>query len=242
MDTVGFGLSGYIPSLKGMPKHDTDGYSGGHLYIPWWGLDPKNKEFPRGYHVEIGGGFGMPQLGFAQGAIRRHEGYGASLKQKIAEDFGCFVGLSGRGEMIPNEHSFCEIDPNVVDRWGIPVLRFHWKWSDFEVKQAKHMQETFAQLIDAMGGTPLWSTGPDSDWGLAAGGRIIHELGTTRMRDDPDTSVLNRWCQAHEVRNLFVTDGGPFVSQADKNPTWTILALAMRTSEQIAEMVRRREL
>ena len=74
-----------------------------------------------------------------------------------------------------------------------------------------------------------------NDYGLAAGGRIIHELGVTRMGNDPDTSVLNKNCQAHDVKNVFVADGGPFVSQADKNCTWTILALAMRTSQFIAD-------
>jgi choline dehydrogenase-like flavoprotein len=72
-------------------------------------------------------------------------------------------------------------------------------------------------------------------YGLAHGGRIIHEVGTTRMGDDPKTSVLNKNCQAHDVKNLFIADGGPFVSNADKNVTWTILALAMRTSEYIAQ-------
>jgi choline dehydrogenase-like flavoprotein len=85
-----------------------------------------------------------------------------------------------------------------------------------------------------MGGTPLWKAGKEDKWGIATGGRIIHELGTTRMGNDPKTSVVDRNCQAHEVNNLFIADGGPFVSQADKNPTWTILALAMRTSESIA--------
>jgi choline dehydrogenase-like flavoprotein len=76
--------------------------------------------------------------------------------------------------------------------------------------------------------------GADEDYGLASGGVIIHELGCVRMGSDPQTSVLNRYCRAHDVKNLFVADGGPFVSQADKNPTWTILALAWRTAEHIA--------
>jgi choline dehydrogenase-like flavoprotein len=75
----------------------------------------------------------------------------------------------------------------------------------------------------------------EDGYGLASGGSIIHELGATRMGDDPSKSVLNRNCQAHDVKNLFVADGGPFVSQADKNPTWTILALAWRTSDYIAQ-------
>ena len=130
-----------------------------------------------------------------------------------------------------------------MDRWGIPVLRFHWKWSDHEIKQVKHMHETFQAIIRELGGTPLWPMpGADDQYGIAPGGRIIHELGGTRMGDDPKTSVLNRWCQAHDVRNLFVTDGGPFVSQADKNPTWTILALAWRTSEYIVDRMKRGDL
>ena len=131
------------------------------------------------------------------------------------------------------------IDPGVVDRYGIPVLRFHFKWSDYEYDQAKHMQETFRAIIQDLGGLSLSPMPTREDlYGLDAPGRIIHEVGTTRMGDDPKTSVLNAWCQAHDVKNLFVTDGGPFVSNADKNCTWTIMALAMRTSRHIAELRR----
>jgi choline dehydrogenase-like flavoprotein len=138
--------------------------------------------------------------------------------------------------MVPNANSYCELDPNVVDKWGIPVLRFHFQWTDHEYNQVKHMQETFRALIAEMGGTPT-SNMPtrEQGYGIAVGGRIIHELGTVRMGNDPSSSVLNGNCQAHDVRNVFVTDGGPFVSQADKNPTWTILALAWRTSDYITE-------
>jgi choline dehydrogenase-like flavoprotein len=98
------------------------------------------------------------------------------------------------------------------------------------------MQETFRSIIQEMGGTPLSAMPTETnDYGLAAGGRIIHELGVTRMGNDPNTSVLNKNCQAHDARNVFVADGGPFTSQADKNCTWTILALAMRTSQFIAD-------
>ncbi len=97
------------------------------------------------------------------------------------------------------------------------------------------MQDTFRQIIQELGGTPL-SPMPsrESGYGLEAGGRIIHEVGTTRMGADPRTSVVNQFCQAHEVKNLFIADGGPFVSNADKNVTWTLLALSMRTAEYIA--------
>jgi choline dehydrogenase-like flavoprotein len=145
------------------------------------------------------------------------------------------VNFAGRGEMIPNADTYCEIDPNTVDKFGIPVLRFRFKWSDYEINQAKHMNETFRAIIQEMGGVPTGSMpSQESGYGLATGGRMIHEIGTTRMGNDPSTSVLNKQCQTHDVKNVFVADGGPFVTQSDKNPTWTILALSMRTSEFIA--------
>jgi len=238
-DTTGADMGAHIPRLDGWIPHNCDGVGGAHLYMPWV-LDNRRLDFPRGYHIEIWGGHGMPGAGF-MGGIHNYPvagGYGADLKAAYRRYYGTTIGFSGRGEQIPSEDCYCEIDPNVVDRWGIPVLRFHWKWSDHEIRQVKHMTETFASLIEAMGGTVRRRPGPQNDYGIATGGRIIHELGTVRMGNDPDASALNRNCQAHEVRNLFVTDGGPFVSQADKNPTWTILALSMRTSDYIGEQMR----
>ena len=235
-DTTGTDVSGYIPRMADHITHNEDGVGGMHLYMPWW-VDNKTLDFPRGYHIEPSGGLHLPAYGFMSDTMRHvsHAGYGKALKADYRRLYGATVNFSGRGEMIPNADSYCEIDPNVVDRWGIPVLRFHWKWTDYEYKQVKHMQETFRSLISAMGGQPLTPMPTAAEgYGIAAGGQIIHELGTTRMGRDPSTSVLNPWCQSHEVKNLFVVDGGPFVSQADKNPTWTILALAMRTSDYIA--------
>ena len=105
------------------------------------------------------------------------------------------------------------------------MLRFHFKWSEHEYNQVKHMQETFRAIIAEMGGE-VFSPMPtrESGYGILTGGRIIHEVGVTRMGNSTATSVLNSNCQAHDVKNLFVADGGPFVSQSDKNPTWTILA------------------
>ena len=235
-DTTGTDVSGYIPRMADHITHNEDGVGGMHLYMPWW-VDNKTVDFPRGYHIEPSGGQHLPSYGFMSDTMQHvsHAGYGKALKADYRRLYGATVNFSGRGEMIPNADSYCEIDPNIVDRWGIPVLRFHWKWTDHEYKQVKHMQETFRSLITAMGGQPLTPMPTAAEgYGIAAGGQIIHELGTTRMGRDPSTSVLNPWCQSHEVKNLFVVDGGPFVSQADKNPTWTILALAMRTSDYIA--------
>jgi len=220
------------------------------------------------------------------------------MKQAIRDNYGTSIGLSGRGEMIPNEQSYCEIDPDTKDRWGIPVLRFHWAWSDHELNQVRHMQQTFRAILETMGGqiatgggrgggrgaapaTTAMDTGPQrgsqapqtgqagpqtglpnapagqpttSGRGqragnaaaadpnrppISRGGAIIHEVGTVRMGDDPKTSPLNKFCQAHEVKNLFVADGAPFVSNADKNPTHTIIALAWRTAEHLADELKK---
>jgi len=239
-DTVGYGINGQIPALAGLPKHNSDGIGGMHMYIPWWLWDKKNKDFARGYHVELGGGFGLPGVGSFHGACRRHEGYGKALKAKIREEYGTVIGLAGRGEMIPNEHSYCEIDPNVVDRFGIPVLRFHWRWSEHEIKQARHMHDTFVQIIETMGGQVMGLRNPEREQGgISVGGTIIHEAGTVRMGDDPKVSALNRYCQAHDVKNLFVADAAPFVSNPDKNVTLSIVAFAWRTAEYLAEELRK---
>jgi choline dehydrogenase-like flavoprotein len=240
MDTVGFGLSGYVPALEGMPHYDTDGYGGAHLYMPWWMWDKHDQlDFPRGYHIEIGGGYGMPSVGSFHGAARTH-GYGKKMKEETRREYGCRVAFAGRGEMIPNQNSYCEIDNNVVDQWGIPVLKFHFKWSDHEWKQARHMEKTFTAIIEAMGGKVSGlSAAQRESQGISVPGTIIHEVGTARMGKDKRDSVVNGFCQAHEVKNLFVCDGAVFVSNPDKNPTLTINALTWRAMDYLAEEMRK---
>ena len=239
-DTTGTSVGGLIPKLVDQPAHNCDGVGGLHVYMPWW-IDNKKLDFPRGYHIEVWGGRGVPSSGFMGGTHRypKGGGYGKELKADYRHYYGTSIGFDGRGEMIPNEKSYCEIDPERKDRYGIPVLRFHWEWSDNEISQVKHMQETFRALIAQMGGTvsnPMPSK--ERGYGISNGGSIIHEVGGVRMGDDSNSSALNANCQAHACKNLFVADGGPFVGQADKNPTWTILALAWRTSEGIARMMK----
>jgi len=234
-DTTGTDVGGFIPAMVDHVPHNEDGVGGAHLYMPWW-LDNKALDFPRGYHIEIWGGLSPPDYGFMEG-IQEYPpggGYGVQLKADYRKYYGATIGFSGRGEQIPSESCYCEIDSDVVDRWGIPALRFHWKWSDHELYQVRHMQQTFRSLIGEMGGE-VHSAMPSREkgFGISTGGSIIHELGTVRMGSDPASSALNSFCQAHDVKNLFVTDGGSFVSQADKNPTWTILALSMRASDYI---------
>jgi choline dehydrogenase-like flavoprotein len=246
-DSTGSSAGGWLPQLMDRKRYNEDGVGSVHIYSPWW-LDNKKLDFPRGYHIEYGGGMHMPGYGFSggiqnmNGAVPGRDGkpkeaggFGASLKDDYRRFYGTSFGMAGRGTAIAREDNYCEIDPDVVDKYGIPVLRFHYKWSDAEIKQAKHMQDTFQSIMHEMGAIYSPPQGPETNYGLEAPGRIIHEVGTVRMGDDPKKSALNKWCQAHDCKNLFVVDAGPFVQQGDKNATWTILALSMRTAEYILD-------
>lgn len=239
-DTVGSDGGGYFPQLEKMPPHNHDGTGGMHMYVPWWKFDRKN-DFLRGYHIEVSGGRYMPGVGDFDSLCDTVEGYGGGLKQLCRSAYGTYIGFSGRGEMIPNEKSYCELDPNVVDRWGIPVLRFNWQASDNETRMAKDMQETFRSIVEAAGGVYETKTSTQGlrPYGIADGGVIIHELGTVRMGTSPKTSALNSYCQTHDVKNVFVTDGASFVTNADKNPTLTIMALSWRASDYIVEQAKK---
>ena len=254
-DSTGADMGGVIPELFGRKRYNEDGVGGGHIYTPWWG-DNKKLDFPRGYHIEYWGGFGQPAYGFGGGiqnmngkfAVNGQQkeagGYGKSLKEDFRYFYGARVGMAGRGEALAVETNKCEIDPTVVDKYGIPVLRFDVKPHEYDIKQAKHMKETFKEIFHSMGAVITY--GDDgtekNNYGLHAPGNIIHEAGTVRMGNDPKTSALNKWNQAHDCKNLFCVDGGPFVSQADKNITWTILALSMRASEYIIDEMKKRNI
>ncbi|WP_349663551.1 GMC family oxidoreductase [Cellulophaga lytica] len=248
-DSTGASRGGFIPAMMDRKMYNEDGVGGMHVYSPWW-LDNKKLDFPRGYHIEVWGGMGMPNYGFGFNPNSFNEyfgekvgGYGNSLRSDVKKYYGATLGFGGRGESIAQETNYCEIDPNTVDEFGIPVLRFNYQWTDYERKQAKHMQETFEEIIHNMGGKVLGDTPTaEQDYGLNKPGEIIHEVGTTRMGDNPKTSVVNQYEQMHDVDNVFIVDAGPFVSQADKNPTWTILALAWRTSDYIVEQFKQQNI
>lgn len=253
-DSTGAAMGGVLPQLFGRKRYNEDGVGGMHVYSPWWGENRK-LDFPRGYHIEYWGGMGQPAYGFGfgmegmngsypvNGQQKEAGGYGKSLKEDQRFFFGAGVGMAGRGEAIALASNYCEIDPNVVDKFGIPVLRFHVKHTDYEVKQAKHMKETFREMMHAMGAVITW--GDDNaanNYGLDSPGKIIHEAGTVRMGNDAKLSALNKYNQAHDCKNLFVMDGGSFVSQADKNITWTIMALAMRASEYLVDEMKKKNI
>jgi choline dehydrogenase-like flavoprotein len=244
MDTVGAAMGAQFPLLENRPSYNEDGAMGLHLYIPFWLYREQARgelDFPRGYHYELGAG-GRRQPGMGMGDIASFAGsYGSRLKEDMRRYYGSFMSFTCRGEMIPNKDSYCEIDPDSKDRWGIPTLRFHFNWSEHELNMVAHFQQTTREIIERLGGKVTWGEG-DPAGRISKGGEIIHEVGTTRMGDRSDSSVTNPYGQCWDVDNLFVADGGVFATKAHKNPTLTILALAWRSADHMADRLARKDL
>jgi choline dehydrogenase-like flavoprotein len=228
-------MSGQIPALENLPHYNEDGTSLLHLYAPWSEVQAKSAKAmgsPRGYYTGFSGGRRMPSTGVSLGPDGGRL-FGTKLKEDARRYFGSFVSVSGRGEMIPNEHSFAELDPEKKDRFGIPVLRFHWKWNDYEIRQVEHMQQTFAEMIEAAGGKISRAPLKDASGVMTAGGSVNHEMGVTRMSAKAEDGVTNPYSQLWDCPNVVVADAGVFASSPYKNPTLTIMALAMRACEKL---------
>ncbi len=233
MDSTGANVAGHVPALEGRPRYNEDGHTSNHIFIPWWLHDAQARgelDFPRGYHFELGGGFAMPN-GRQAGS---DSGYGASLRASVHRHYGATVGLALRGEMLPNPSSYMEIDEHVRDRYGIAVPKFHWRWTDRELNQVAHGLKTGRRIIETMGGT-VFNPNETPEEAIKKGGEIIHEVGTTRMGDNARDSVTNQWGRTWDVPNLYVMDGGVFASNPHKNCTLTIMTLAMRNAQRLAD-------
>ena len=158
-DSVSSSLGAYMPAFEGMPIHNEDGAGGPHAYVPWT-LHSENRDgglgFPGGYHLEFTTGRQMPSLTTLNGVDSLNAGggtlFGAQLKEEARRYYGSSLGFGAQGTMLPNDGTFCELDPELKDQWGIPVLRFHWKWSDFELNQVRHQQKRIRELLESMGG------------------------------------------------------------------------------------------
>ena len=186
---------------------------------------PRFKKFLRGYGFQ-----GGASVGFNFGA----PGFGQAYKQSVKEPVSS-LRLSGFGESLPRFDNFVELDPSLVDVFGIPALRIHMTWSENEKAMIPDMAETAAEMLDAAGAQNIrpWMV-PDRIPGMG-----IHEVGVARMGNDPKTSVLNQFQQSHDVTNLFVMDGSSFVSSGCQNPTLTIMALAVRSTDYLLDEMRK---
>jgi choline dehydrogenase-like flavoprotein len=221
--------TGYLPMLMGREATNDDGRPV-PPYIPRFrNLKDKHPDFIRGYHFQ--GGAGAQEFpGYAVGV----RGFGAAFKARVRELYPSPISFGGFGEVLPRFENGIDLDPTVVDAWGVPVVRFSYRFGDNELKMMTDMAASIDEMLHAAGAEDITISQEPLPEGWS-----IHELGTARMGNDPKTSVTNSYGQTHDVKNLFVVDGSIFVSAANQNPTWTILALAMRGSRYLVEEMKR---
>ncbi len=225
---IGNGVMAAVPEAKDgkAPR----GLMGGSGYVPRFrNLKTKEKNFIRGYSFDIYSGVSPEAKYFPA--------WGAELQKLLDSHRGAAITTTIMGEVLPRYENHVRIDPKVVDAWGIPVLNFHCRYTDNEFSMAKDAVATISEVCHEAGFETL--NGNDK---MFPPGYSIHELGTCRMGDNPKTSVLNKWNQSHDIKNLFVVDGSSFVTGGTQNPTMTILALSMRASDYLAEQMRKGDL
>jgi len=221
-------VQGVIPEVR--DKKAPANFTGGGGYIPRFrNLQRKEKDFLRGYAFDFSSG-GTPDPKY-------FPLYGNALEEALAKHLG--TGFTGTcmGEVLPRFENHVRINKDVKDAWGIPVLHFQVRYGSNEFNMAKDAINTMSELIHDCG----WEVLARHDQMLPPG-YSIHELGTCRMGENPKTSVLNKWNQSWDVKNLFVVDGSSFVTGGSQNPTMTILSLSMRASEYLAEQMRKGDL
>ena len=225
---MGPGVTGLIKELVGKEHTIEDGRPGG-FYIPRFrNLGDRQGTFIRGYGFE--GNSGQSMFPWHTG----RPGFGAQYKKDVRDHAGAFINIGAFGEVLPRYESQVSIDRDVKDAWGIPALRFQYQFSDNERKMGEDMVTSAREMFDAAG---IEIIGTDRE--LLTEGWSIHELGTARMGADRRTSVLNQFQQSHDVANLFVVDGSSHVSASCQNPTWTIMALAWRSCDYLADEFRK---
>ena len=224
MDQVyGPGVTCSVPEAR---NGKTKQFMGGSAIVPRFrNITSKYDRFLRGYALNVTSSTGAVNP-------RNFAAYGAELQRKLDEYDGSAFYMTVMGEVLGRFENHVRIDKTSVDAWNIPVLRIETKYTDNEFNMAKDAVEVGVAVAEAAGFEVLSKNAVPNPPGYS-----IHEVGTCRMGDDPKTSVLNKWCQSHDHKNLFVVDGASFVSAGWQNPTMTILALSMRASEYLADQM-----
>jgi choline dehydrogenase-like flavoprotein len=217
---------GQMKEQVGKPPTLDDGKPGGYYLTRFRNLTERHPKFIRGYGFEGGSGSRM----FPEGTDAK--GFGASFKEEVRKNQGSYISMGAFGEVLARYENYVDLDPQVKDKWGMPVLRFHYRFGENEKHMAEDMLQTAQEMFEASGFKILNSSGR-----ILTEGWSIHEMGTARMGNDPKTSVLNQFQQSHDVKNLFVVDGAGFVSASCHNPTWTIMALCWRSCDYLADQL-----
>ena len=226
---MGPGVTGLVKERVGKPRTLDDGRPGG-FYIPRFrNITDKHPKFIRAYGFEGSSGTQM----FPDRATDR-PGFGAGYKKAVRDYAGAFISMGGFGEVLARYENQVDLDPARRDKWGIPVVRFNYRFGDNEKKMCEDMADAAREMFEQAG---FEIVGVDRQ--ILTEGWSIHELGTARMGTDKKTSVLNQFQQSHDARNLFVVDGSSHVSASCQNPTWTIMALAWRSCDHLVSEFRK---
>jgi choline dehydrogenase-like flavoprotein len=237
MDQVsGGGVNGFLPRLKGGPSRLDDGKAAGITIPNFQNIDAKSarKDFIRGYVMNATGG----QTEYPQYAASL-PGYGSEWKKEIKSRYVAQARVWNAGaEMLARKENFVELDPEVKDHWGIPVLKIHFTHGDNDHKLIEDFQQKAEELFRKAGGEviPSVSGAPPR---RALGGSI-HEVGTARMSVSPRDGVLDSFCRTHDIPNLYVFGGNAFPSTGDKHPTLTMMALSARGCDHLLETAKGR--
>lgn len=226
---------GYLPALSFVEPYAGDGIGGSHLVIPWFGYFRPNekRDFVRGFQIEPSNRIrSRPEKN-----PKRIQGFGSNFKREARRWTGTRVRLASHGEMLPGPEKFVELDPEMKDKWGVPVLKIQHPWDANDRAMFRYLRQTFEEILTAAKAVDITlPENPDEP------GHSIHEMGTVAMGSDAKSSVLNPFNQAWDVKNLFVVDAASFTSGSHKNPTLTIMALAWRASEYLAGEMKKRNI
>jgi glucoside 3-dehydrogenase (cytochrome c) catalytic subunit len=220
---MGPGVTGLVKERVGKARTIDDGRPGG-FYVPRFrNISEKHPKFIRAYGFEGSSGTQM-----FPGNARDTPGFGAAYKKTVRDYAGAFISMGGFGEVLARYENQVDLDAVRKDKWGIPVVRFNYKFGDNEKKMCEDMAAAAQEMFEQAGFEII-----NVDRTVLTEGWSIHELGTARMGTDRKTSVLNQFQQSHDVKNFFVVDGSSHVSASCQNPTWTIMALAWRSCDYL---------
>ena len=225
--------AGANAEIPGMEDQYHYGRRANGVYIPRFrnlkGPDSDNLGFVRGYGYQAG----ATRSGWGRGVDM--QGVGVGLKNALRAPGPWSMWMGAWGEHLPRYENHAALDPEQKDQWGIPLLRIQCSWSDNERRMMEDAKNQAAEMLEAAGCVNIQPYNNAPPPGLS-----IHEMGTARMGRDPKTSVLNAYNQAHDVPNLFVTDGSCMASSANQNPSLTYMALTARAADYaVAEMKRK---
>ena len=199
-----------------------------------------NESTRRGAYVR---GFGYQgrasRTGWGRGISQR--GFGADLKESLRDAGPWRAAMTAFGETLPRYENHVKLDPDQKDKWDIPLLRINCEWGENEFAMRQDMRTDAAEMLEAAGfkNVSMYDNYREGGVGGAEPGLGIHEMGTARMGRDPRSSVLNGNNQAHEVPNLFVTDGACMTSAACQNPSLTYMALTARAANYATEELKK---